>query len=452
MRDASGRLDGDFGITGNWERPQLTGSLQLTSGAATYPGLGVRHQGIDGRVVMRGDTLHIERMSGRSGAGTLAVSGNVRLENLTRPVLDLHLSARDFDAMDVRTFLTFTATGEFDLRGPLIGATLSGGGSVPKGIMHYTDLLNKRVVNLEDTLFRGLVDTTLIRSQGLARAFQNRFIDSLVVDSLRLGMGSEVWLRSTEANIQLAGSVVFSKVADIYRADGTLTTPRGLYQLPLGVQFATRQFTVTRGEIRMLGTPDLDGLVDIDAEYLIRRRTGDNMTVFVHIGGTLYLPTITLTSDVRPALPEAEIISYLMFGGPLLAGTATFQTKQAAVQSVLSAFSGQVESALLSNFGLPFDFFQISPTEQGLSGTQVEFGWQWDIFGIPAFVTPTSRFGCQQNWTKSENWGLSLELRLSRDWRVAGSVEPVRGCSTNAITAGAGTRQAGVDVLWERNY
>ncbi|MBI4500421.1 MAG: translocation/assembly module TamB domain-containing protein, partial [Gemmatimonadetes bacterium] len=139
VRDASGRLDGDFGITGSWERPQLTGSLNLTSGAATYPGLGVRHQGISGRVVMQGDTLHIERMSGRSGSGTLAVGGNVRLENLTRPVLDLHLSARDFDAMDVRTFLTFTATGEFDLRGPLIGATLSGSGTVPKGILHYTD-------------------------------------------------------------------------------------------------------------------------------------------------------------------------------------------------------------------------------------------------------------------------------------------------------------------------
>ncbi|MBI4503875.1 MAG: translocation/assembly module TamB domain-containing protein, partial [Gemmatimonadetes bacterium] len=332
------------------------------------------------------------------------------------------------------------------------GATLSGCGTVPKGILHYTDLVNKRVVNLEDTLFRGLVDTTLIRRQGLGRGLQNRFIDSLIVGSLRLQMGSEVWLRSTEANIQLAGSVVFSKVGDSYRADGVLTTPRGIYQLPLGVQFATRQFTVTRGEIRMLGTPDLNALVDIDAYYLIRRRTGDNMTVYIHIGGTLYVPTITLSSDVRPALPEAEIVSYLMFGGPLIAGTATSQGRQAAVQSFVSALSGQVESALVSNIGLPFDFFQISPPEQGLSGTQVELGWQWDIFGVPAFVTPTSRFGCQQSFIKTENWGLSLELRLSKDWRVAGSIEPVRGCSTTSITPGAGTRQAGVDVLWERNY
>jgi hypothetical protein len=47
---------------------------------------------------------------------------------------------------------------------------------------------------------------------------------------------------------------------------------------------------------------------------------------------------------------------------------------------------------------------------------------------------------------------LSLEFRLSKEWRVAGSVEPVRGCNA-PVTAGVPTaRQAGVDMLWERNY
>src|SRR5207244_13650904 len=103
---------------------------------------------------------------------------------------------------------------------------------------------------------------------------------------------------------------------------------------------------------RMLGSPDLNAPVDIDAQYVIRRRTGDNITAFVHIGGTLYVPSITLSSDVRPALPEAEIISYLLFGGPLNPGTASSQGKEALVQSAVSALAGQSENSLVSTPGL----------------------------------------------------------------------------------------------------
>jgi hypothetical protein len=142
----------------------------------------------------------------------------------------------------------------------------------------------------------------------------------------------------------------------------------------------------------------------------------------------------------------------LLFGGPLEAGSATTQAQQAAVQSALSALSGQLESSLVSNLGLPFNYLEITPPEQGLSGTQVQLGLQRDILGAPAFITFGPRLVCQQNILKSETWALSLEFRLSKEWRVAGSVEPVRGCNA-PVTAGVPTaRQAGVDMLWERNY
>src|SRR5262249_21172845 len=160
---------------------------------------------------------------------------------------------------------------------------------------------------------------------------------------LRMNMGSEVWLRSTEANIQLAGNVIFSKEAAQYQVEGTLNTTRGTYRLPLaGFEFATREFAVTRGDLRFLGTPDLNALVDIEAQYLLRRRVGDDVRILVHIGGTLYFPTIALSSDARPPIPEAEIISYLLFGGPVNTTSAgAKQAQQAAVQSVTSALYGQ---------------------------------------------------------------------------------------------------------------
>ena len=153
---------------------------------------------------------------------------------------------------------------------------------------------------------------------------------------------------------------------------------------------------------------------------------------------------------MRPALPPEEIVSYLLFGAPLVAGTAMSQSTQAFVQSAMSALSGQIESSLVTNLPVlgKLDYFQITPPESGISGTQVQLGRQVDIFGIPAFITGGPRFGCQQSALKEENWALSLEFRLSKDWRLAGSVEPVRGCSAVGATPGANQRQAGADVLW----
>ncbi len=449
VTNAGGRLDGDFGIVGSWEKPQLDGLLEIRDGAVTYPGAGVRHEGIQGRFVMNGDTLGIERFVLRSGTGTLDVTGHMLMERLTRPILNLHLSAREFFAMDVRNLATVTTTGEFDIHGPVIGATLTGSGTVPRGTLHFADLLYKRVINLEDTLVGEIVDTMAIRREGLSRAFQNRFIDSLNVDSARVEMGSEVWLRSIEANIQLTGRVIFSKDGPVYRADGLLNTPRGTYKLP--VLFVTKEFNVTQGNIRLLGTPDLNGIVDIEARHVVRRRTGGDITVIVHIGGTLYGPIITFSSDQRPPLPEREIVSYLVFGGPVnQAGVGQASIRDIAIEGALSSLAGQFESALLANLGVPFapDYFQLSPSISG--GSEVQLGWQVTLFGFPAWVTPALGWCAKQRGVVPSP-GFSVEFRLNTEFRLGVGLEPARLCSAGAVT-GNNSRQAGVDLLWEKNY
>src|SRR6185295_18663010 len=103
---------------GTWDKPLLNGAVAIRNGAITYPGIDARHQGIDGRLVMHGDTLQVERLSMMSGGGTLNVRGTIRMDELTRPIMNLHLTARDFFSLNVRDFVTATATGEFDLLGP----------------------------------------------------------------------------------------------------------------------------------------------------------------------------------------------------------------------------------------------------------------------------------------------------------------------------------------------
>ncbi len=463
-RQTGGRLSADLGIAGTWRGPELTGTVAVTDGAATFPALGVRHEGLYGRLTLRGDTIRVDTLSIRSGDGVAAAQGFVRLAELTRPMLDLRVRARDFRVVDVRDYLSFSASGEVALRGPVYGATLTGRGTVPNGVLYFTDLITKQVMNLEDTRYADIIDTSLVRRAGLREAFENRFLDSLRINGLVLNTGSEVWLRSTEGNFQLTGDLTVSKVADRYRMDGTLETPRGTYRLPLTTSVRS-DFTVTRGQLQYFGTPDLNAVVDIDARHVVRR-PDQNVTVNVHIGGTLYTPNLTLTSDIRPPISETEIISYLLFGAPSFQALAEggrnrelLNTASAAVRSAAAAFSGQLERSLITDLGVPLDFFQIRPGDvlgQGLSGTEIAFGKQVTMFGLPTFWTWSPRI-CPQQMTGVADLirelGISAELRLSSQWRLAASRDPVGPCTGLVSPAGSTLRhQLGLDLFWQRTY
>ena len=64
------------------------------------------------------------------------------------------------------------------LRGPVFGATLTGSLLANSGVLYFADLVNKRIIDLEDPSIADLVDTTLIRRENLGAKFQNRFLDS----------------------------------------------------------------------------------------------------------------------------------------------------------------------------------------------------------------------------------------------------------------------------------
>jgi hypothetical protein len=456
VADIAGTFDADFGIEGTWEEPRLTGQLAIRDGAATIPALGVRHENMDGRLRLSGDTIHVEELTVQSGRGRAELLGAIVLEELSSPVLDLRIRGQEFRAIDVRNYLTLAASGDLRLSGPLYQARLGGNATATRGVLYFADLLTKNVVNLEDTLFAEFVDTALVRSEGLGAEFRSRFLDSLRIDSLRVDMGQEFWLRSTEANVQLAGNVFVSKMRDRYRLDGALEAPRGTYRLEIALG-TSREFRVTRGQIRYLGTPDLNADLDIDAYHVVRSvrtPTGIDDTVYVHIGGSLYDPRVRLSSSYRPALSEPEIVSLLLFGAPSVAqGTSTegFEARVLA-QWLSTTVSGQLEYALISDLGVPLDYLQIRPTTgaTGLTGAEIAVGKQFRVLGTTAFLTASPRY-CRNQATSLASVGASLEFRLSRHWLIAASVDPLFSCEAPTAPS-AGNYQFGADLFWEKSY
>jgi translocation and assembly module TamB len=453
LRQVEGVFTADLGIGGTWDAPRLRGGLEIRNAAATIPALNVRYQAMNGRLSLRGDTIRVETITARSERGRAEVTGYVRLDRLTKPLLALTISASDFKALDLRGYLNLTASGQVSLEGPVFGAILSGRGTVTEGVLHFADLVNKRVVNLDEPWVQELIDTSLIRQQRLGPQFQSLFFDSLQIRNLQLTMGDDAWLRSNEANIKLTGSVLVNKVRSSYLLSGTLQAPRGTYRLAIGP--VTREFVVTQGTVRYFGTPDLDAELDIEARHVVHPLPGPgqtkDITVIAHIQGTLRVPKLTLTAENQD-LSQTELISYLMFGKPtfeLGGGEGAFARSAAA-----ALLAGELERTFVSDLGVPLDYFEIRPGDPSnpFMGAQFAAGWQ---IGAKTFLVLNAGF-CQKRPIRVTNTlGATLQFRLSPEWRTEASFEPVRSCvgSTEVdLPSAAGMRQVGFDVFWERRY
>ncbi|MGI9040916.1 MAG: translocation/assembly module TamB domain-containing protein [Gemmatimonadales bacterium] len=456
VRQVSGVLAADVQVGGTWAAPRLRGSVNVSGGGMSVPGLGVRLATLDGGAVLQGDSVQLRGVRLTSGSGELTVGGAIRLEELSRPILSLDFRANEFHALDVRNFATLTATGDLQLRGPVFGATLTGSLLANSGVLYFADLVNKRIIDLEDPTIADLVDTTLLRREDLGAGFQSRFLDSLQMEDLRLAMGSDVWLRSAEANIQLEGEIRVSKAASEYIPTGTLNAPRGSYTLKIGP--VARDFSVSRGEVQYYG--NLNAGLDIQARHTVRTVQREEIPVIANIEGTLYAPRLTLESTLRPPIAEADLVSYLITGYPANEATLLGQGNalQAGLSYFSSALSSELERALIQDLQVPIDLIEIRPgvssTQSGGSFTQLAAGWQ---IGRKTFLTFNAGFCPDFSQVSYHNLGASLEFRFSPEWRLQGSIEPTfQSCSSRArfFTSLSATNpyQIGFDIFWEREF
>ncbi len=474
LRRVRGVVQVDARIGGSWASPQMAGQIVISDAGMTVPSLGVRYEPFGGAIRFDADSVYFDDLAIRgsstlspglfqrtTSAGELAIGGSVRVPRLSEPDLRVRLTPTDFLVLDVRDFLTARTSGAVQLNGPLWRPVLTGNARATGGVLYFQDLVSKSVVNLWDPEVADLVDTLELRRLRLGAAFQSRFLDSLQIQNLNFTVEEDFWLRSNEANVQLVGNVIVNKLRRQYRVDGILNTPRGSYSLKIGP--VTREFVVQSGTVRYFGTPDLNADVDITATHQLRTTEAglEDVTVTARIGGTILIPRLALETDVRPAIPERDIIGLLLLGR-LGGGAGSAQdalSVDAGIAYLLGALSSEASRALIADAGLPLDMLQLRVPYEGRSAAgsvgnaaQVVAGW---ALGQKWFVTLNAGI-CTNDWAfNARNFGASLEYRLSRDWRLQLSAEPGRICSVSGASEGyLGIKryQFGGDLRWEREY
>jgi len=460
IRDTRGTLFLDLQATGSWVEPRLDGAMAIHQGRMTIPSLGVRYGPMEGAVRFSGDSMIVDTLQLNSGEGTLNVRGSLRFAELNRPVMNLQFAADRFLAMDVPNYLRLRPSGNLKLQGGFAHPVLTGAGELTGSVIFFADLVNKRIVDLEDPLYADLVDTTAFRKQSLGAAFQSRFLDSLEIRNLAFELGTEVWLRSSEANIQLEGDVTINKVRKVYRIDGDFDAQRGNYSLRIGP--VIRDFTVERGKVRYLGTPDLNALLDLQARHIVHTMDGDELPIVAKIGGSILEPTLSLSSPGR-VLAERDLVSYLMFGRSEFQqsgggqATGVTQAVQAGVAMLSTALTSEVQRSLVNDFGIGIDLLELRPgfSNGGLSGmsssTQLTAGWQLGSKWFVAFNAGLC-LGAQAGSISSRNFGASLEYRFAKHWRTQVIAAPAQSCLSGTTSTTQSLYKLGANLLWERDY
>src|SRR4029079_7344507 len=117
------------------------------------------------------------------------------------------------------------------------------------GILYVDQFVQKRVIDLSDTLFSQFVDTTALRKEHLGADPITLFVAGLCVENLNVDLGDNFRMKSSDADIQLGGQLALNKFGRLYAADGTVRTVRGVYTLRLAPG-TSREFTVEEGSIR----------------------------------------------------------------------------------------------------------------------------------------------------------------------------------------------------------
>jgi hypothetical protein len=458
LRKVTGFLSMDARVEGTWDAPRLAGKAQLLGGGADVPALGVRYGPITGGLIFAGDSIVAENVKVGGTTGDLEVTGAVRLEHLTTPILGLALSAHEFDLINVRDYLRIQAWGDVNLTGTLAHPVLTGAGRFTNSVIYFADLVSKNIVNLEDPLYADLVDTLAIRQQGLGANFQSRFLDSLTIKDLDFIAGTGVWLRSNEANFQLEGRLRVNKLRKLYQIEGSLNTPRGTYTLEIGPTIS-RTFTVERGAVRYFG--DLNAELDVQARNVVRTNdaTQGEIPVIANITGTLEVPKLTLsTPPDRQPMSQPELIALLVFGTTRVGLQNGLNVGAGATSAALNTLANELQRTLTSANHAP-DILEI---RQGLSvgsgfGSQVQSATEIAVgnsIGSKLFVTGNVGFCLNQSQSFSaRNLGASLEYRFRRELRMVLSAEPVQTCFAG-VDPGNTTRryQFGADLRWDRDY
>jgi translocation and assembly module TamB len=442
--DAHGAIVADVDIRGSVKQPRMFGQISLADGSAVFSNLGTNFDHIRADIALSGDTVHIKQLSAetmKQRRGSLTVEGTVSFEHYDNPSFSLIANASNFHAIDKPGLaaLDISTVAPVSLTGSTMDAVMRGTMRVERGTIYIPEVMKKRIIDLNDPEFQSTVDTLLAQNREVMPRPPKAVARNLRLENVAIDIGPDVWLRSSEANIKLAGSLNVTLAppnpgeAPRLALEGQLSADKGTYRLNLVDPFIQPTFDVQSGRLQFFGTPDLNPSLDIRAIHTVRQprqsANGRDVRVEVDITGTLARPQLALRNPDNLPLSESDLLSYLVTGEPAVGLDNTGnRVAGLGVRTVANIVTNALPKNLLdivelqtSTFGNDPSTSASNPSYYSLLNTRAILGKQ---LGSKWFLGLSTGLCFVNSSAFKDNLGLQLEYRISSLYSAQAAIEP----------------------------
>ncbi|HKP50872.1 MAG TPA: translocation/assembly module TamB domain-containing protein, partial [Gemmatimonadales bacterium] len=358
-----GRLFLNAHARGSFEALRLAGDVVVRQAEFRIRPLAKYHDGLL-RLALDGAQARIVEGRFESGNGEAKLAGKIGFEQFPQLTLDIGAKVQNFAALSDDQ-LRAGATGDVHL-----------GGNVKNPRLSITARLQNTDYYLKAKNLQTSAEAVDLSPEDL-RILEQRFGPEVVSRSKevkgllplwgldwKLALGDNVWLRRRSdpvMAVELAGNL------ELKKEPNQELQVFGKIQPVLGrsfVQLMSRRFDLKAGEVTLNG-PLKRTRIGLEAEYRTTEAGGSTPIVIL---ATVKSDTgLAVQLDSRPAMREADIMSYLTTGRP----ASTDPTLQSDEQDVLAAGAGLAVGAALGSVAgkagqsLGLDVVQILQDRQG---------------------------------------------------------------------------------------
>jgi len=365
---------------------------------------------IDGRIAFDGSAVALDALRIGAAGGEALARGRVELDQLEPTSAELELRLRHFPLATSR-LLRARVDGEMSVSGPIdaLGVT---------GALALVDT-RIRLPEREDPLLREIrVIARSADDDPLTRIVEGANAPGLLEHAaldLRLRIPRGTWVKGRGANLDLEGELALRKrPLEVPRYSGEIEIVRGTYTLH------GRRFAIRRGSLRFDGGTDANPLIDIEA----RHRVSD-IEIIAFLTGRALDPVLRLESE--PALPESEVLHYLVFGRPS-DGETDANPQLGALAGALAGGVALSQVTPMLEDALPIDTLEILLPSDRSEGA----------IGIGKYVHEDVYIRYGRTLSRDPVDEVSIELRLDDHWSVKSQA--------------SSDENAGVDLIWSYDF
>lgn len=291
LSNIKGDLKADLALQGQTDKPAVNGSVRLSGGSADFAEFGLGIHDIRLQAAASPDNAGRVQLNGsaRSGQGFIQLDGS---SSLTGDA-ELMLIGTDFEvaklpeaqiAVSPQLKAIFTET-ERKLTGKL---------NIPKAILQLSQVPETAVKVSDDEVILGE------QKNG-----ENPVAPIPIDADVDIELGKQVSFSGKGLKADLTGQLKMTKSGEATAMYGAINMDKATYKS------YGQDLTVRKGRILFNGPVDKPWL-DVEA---IRVSKNNDVTAIVNVSGPVDAPKPRLSSE--PALPEEEVLAYLITGGPL---------------------------------------------------------------------------------------------------------------------------------------